>query len=97
MKKLNINAKDRTNHMSMVTLFIIAFASLMSACTRIESGQLGVQRDFSGEYSKEAVPVGIHATILDTIYPFSVREITIGLKDLKPTTKNNTSILSDLD
>lgn len=49
------------------------------------------------ESSKEAVPVGIHATILDTIYPFSVREITIGLKDLKPTTKNNTSILSDLD
>ena len=37
-------------------LFIIALASLMlmSACTRIESGQVGVQRDFSGEYSKEA-------------------------------------------
>ena len=49
MKKLNINATARTNHMSMVTLFIIAFASLMSACTRIESGQVGVQRDFSGE------------------------------------------------
>lgn len=97
--KSNGNAKIKTKNSFKTMLFVIAAASLMltSACTRIESGQVGVQRDFSGEYSKEAVPVGIHATILDTIYPFSVREITIGLKDLKPTTKNNTSILSDLD
>lgn len=78
-------------------LMIGVAALAIAACTRIESGQVGVQRDFSGEYSKESVPVGIHMTLLDTIYPYSIREITIGLKDLKPTTKNNTSILSDLD
>ena len=46
----------------MIGVAVLAIA----ACTRIESGQVGVQRDFSGEYSKESVPVGIHMTLLDS-------------------------------
>ena len=43
-------------------LMIGVVVMVITACTRIESGQVGVQRDFSGEYSKESVPVGIHMT-----------------------------------
>lgn len=83
-----VQRKDCLMKTLLKNLMIGVAVIVVAACTRIESGQVGVQRDFSGEYSKESVPVGIHMTLLDTIYPYSIREITIGLKDLKPTTKN---------
>lgn len=78
-------------------LIAIAAIGILTACTRVESGQVGVIRKFNGEFSKEPVNAGLHLTIFDTIYPFSTREIAIQLDNLKPTTKNNSSILSDLD
>lgn len=55
IQQSNSNGNAKTNHTAsfapMAKLFIIACMAvlLMSACTRIESGQVGVQRDFSGE------------------------------------------------
>lgn len=76
---------------------ILAVSLLAAGCTRISSGQVGVEKSFSGEFSQKPVDVGIHMTILRTIYPFSTREIPVKMENLRPTTKDNTSILNDLD
>lgn len=78
---------------ALVALALVA----MTGCTRINSGQVGVEKSFTGEYSKEPVDVGIHMTILRTLYAYSTREIPVKMENLRPTTKDNTSILSDLD
>ena len=48
---------------ALVALTLVAITS----CTRINSGQVGVEKSFTGEYSKEPVDVGIHMTILRTV------------------------------
>ena len=78
---------------ALVALALVA----MTGCTRINSGQVSVEKSFTGEYSKEPVDVGIHMTILRTLYAYSTREIPVKMENLRPTTKDNTSILSDLD
>lgn len=78
---------------ALVALALVA----MTGCTRINSGQVGVEKSFTGEYPKEPVDVGIHMTILRTLYAYSTREIPVKMENLRPTTKDNTSILSDLD
>ena len=78
---------------ALVALALVA----MTGCTRINSGQVGVEKSFTGEYSKEPVDVGIHMTILRALYAYSTREIPVKMENLRPTTKDNTSILSDLD
>jgi len=77
-------------------LFVALALVAMTGCTRINSGQVGVEKSFTGEYSKEPVDVGIHMTILRTLYAYSTREIPVKMENLRPT-KDNTSILSDLD
>ncbi len=72
-------------------------AIALAACTRVDSGQVGVERNFSGEFQKEPLNVGWHSSFTSTIYAFSVREIPVKLNDLRPTTKNNSSVLKDLD
>lgn len=69
----------------------------LSACTRVETGTVGVVKKWNGEFSEQSADVGMHMTVLQSIYPFAVREIPVVLEDLKPQTKNNGSILSDLD
>lgn len=81
----------------MKKILLLSMVVFLAACTRIESGQVGVERSWSGEFKKDGVPVGMHTTLFSTIYPFSSREINIELSDMKPTTKNNSSILEDLD
>lgn len=84
--------------MKSLKVALVAFAWIaMTGCTRINSGQVGVEKSFTGEYSKEPVDVGIHMTILRTLYAYSTREIPVKMENLRPTTKDNTSILSDLD
>lgn len=84
--------------MKSLKVSLVAFALVaMTGCTRINSGQVGVEKSFTGEYSKEPVDVGIHMTILRTLYAYSTREIPVKMENLRPTTKDNTSILSDLD
>lgn len=72
-------------------------ASLATGCTRVETGTVGVIKHWNGQFSEQSADVGMHMTILESIYPFVVREIPVQLEDLKPQTKNNGSILSDLD
>lgn len=76
---------------------LLASVLALSACTRVETGNVGVVRNFNGVYSEQVADVGFHLTILDSITSFTIREIPIQLNDLKPQTKNNGSILSDLD
>lgn len=91
-------AQLKGNKMKSLKVALVALALVaMTGCTRINSGQVGVEKSFTGEYSKEPVDVGIHMTILRTLYAYSTREIPVKMENLRPTTKDNTSILSDLD
>ena len=37
-------------------------AIALAACTRVDSGQVGVERNFSGEFQKEPLNVGWHSS-----------------------------------
>lgn len=94
--------KGTQNMKRLIPISIIASIALflmigsLFFLTRIETGQVGVTRHFNGEYSKEPANVGLHLTVLDTIYKYSTREIPVQLKDLRPTAKDKIN-LEDLD
>lgn len=80
---------------------IAAVALLLSAtfttgCTRVETGNVGVQTSFTKQVSTAEVNPGIHMTIFSDIEQHSVKEIPVVLNDMRPQTKDNLN-LRELD
>jgi hypothetical protein len=83
------------NNTLKVALVIVGLVSV-SACTRIETGHVGVRTDWNGNVEQELKGVGWHQTIWGHVDTYVANEMTLNLPNLKPQTKDRTT-LEDMD
>lgn len=71
--------------MRNIIIAIVAFA-VLSGCTRIETGEVGLRKDFSGSVQSDPLSVGFHQSLIGNVLIFSSREVLVPLTGLKPIT-----------
>ena len=85
-----------------VKLSLVAAAvALTSACTRIETGEVGVRVGFdkqiqSGELMPGTGFFGLHQTVVGSILTFPIKDVNVVLENMTPVAKDN-STMKDLD
>jgi hypothetical protein len=79
-------------------LGIVATAvALTSACTRIETGEVGVRVGFDKQVqSGELLPGSFNQTIIGDVLTFPVKDVNVTLNDMTPVAADN-STMKDLD
>lgn len=76
---------------------VVSLVVSLSACTRIETGEVGVVRGFDKQISKEEkLPGEMPQTITQTIITAQTKDISVDLKDLRPLAKDNSTV-ADFD
>jgi len=79
--------------------FIIAMSLVvgLSACTRIETGEVGLRIGFDKQVqSNELVAGSFNQTLVGSVITFPVRDVSVQLENKNPMTADN-SALSDFD
>jgi regulator of protease activity HflC (stomatin/prohibitin superfamily) len=75
---------------------ILAVASLQ-ACTRIETGEVGLRVGFDKQVkNEELLPGSFNQTLVGSVMTFPIKEIAIKVDDLTPLAKDN-STMKDFD
>ena len=69
---------------------------MLTGCTKIESGHVGIRTSFNGTVESQELQVGFHQTLIGSVKNYVANDITTSLSDLTPQTKDR-STLSDLD
>jgi regulator of protease activity HflC (stomatin/prohibitin superfamily) len=80
-------------HMKKI-MTIIAVAAL-SACTQIDTGNIGVESTM-GQVKKETMPPGVYMTVFKRVTEVTAKELLLKMDDMKPQTKDKIT-LADLD
>jgi regulator of protease activity HflC (stomatin/prohibitin superfamily) len=80
--------------MRVVTLVAVALA--LTACTRVETGEVGLRKTFNGTVEREPLGVGFHQTLIGDVLVFSGKEVLVPVKDLHPVT-NDKLPMEDVD
>lgn len=76
---------------------LVLAAVVMSGCTRIETGEIGLRIDASKQIQgTELQPGSFNQTIIGEVLTFPVRDIAVSLENKNPLTRDN-SALGDLD
>jgi regulator of protease activity HflC (stomatin/prohibitin superfamily) len=71
--------------------------ALTSACTRIETGEVGVRVGFDKQVQPgELVPGSFNQTIIGSVMTFPVKDVNVVLENMTPVAKDN-STMKDLD
>lgn len=80
------------------TLFIaVAMAFGATACTRIDTGNIGIEKTM-GQVKSDELPPGAYFTLFKTVMEINGKENVISLNDLKPKAKENLTMQDfDLD
>jgi regulator of protease activity HflC (stomatin/prohibitin superfamily) len=77
--------------------FVIGAVALTSACTRIETGEVGVRVGFDKQVQQgELLPGSFNQTIVGSILTFPVKDVNVVLENMTPVAKDN-STMKDLD
>jgi regulator of protease activity HflC (stomatin/prohibitin superfamily) len=75
---------------------ILAVASLQ-ACTRIETGEVGVRIGFDKQVqSGELLPGSFNQSLIGNILTFPIKDVNVALNDMTPVAKDN-STMKDFD
>jgi prohibitin 1 len=77
------------------TLFLLAFAALLGACTQIDTGNVGVERTL-GKVGTEAMPPGVYFTMFKTVDEFTSKEVIFQLENMTPKSRDNLT-MQDVD
>lgn len=81
----------------IISMVILAAAVLMTGCTRIETGEVGLRVGFDKQVkNEELLPGSFNQTIVGSVMTFPVKEIAIKVDDLTPLAKDN-STMKDFD
>jgi regulator of protease activity HflC (stomatin/prohibitin superfamily) len=82
----------------VVKLSIVAAAvALTSACTRIETGEVGVRIDaYKQVQSGELLPGSVNQTIIGDVLTFPIKDVNVVLDNMTPVAKDN-STMKELD
>lgn len=81
--------------MNKTKFFCLALLLLASGCTTVETGNVGVEKSF-GKVSPQPLPQGIYATLFDSVYEVTTKEVNFQVNDLKPKSQDNLT-LQDFD
>jgi len=79
-----------------LVLSFIAAVVLITGCSRVETGHVGIRTTFNGTIEPQELGVGFHQTIIGSVTTYVANEITWKLENLAPQTKDR-SQLEDLD
>jgi regulator of protease activity HflC (stomatin/prohibitin superfamily) len=81
-----------------IKLSIVAAAvALASACTRIETGEVGVRVGFDKQVqSGELLPGSFNQVLIGDVLTFPIKDVNVTLNDMTPVAKDN-STMKDLD
>jgi regulator of protease activity HflC (stomatin/prohibitin superfamily) len=82
----------------VIKLSIVAAAvALTSACTRIETGEVGVRVGFDKQVqSGELLPGSFNQTLIGDVLTFPIKDVNVTLENMTPVAKDN-STMKDLD
>jgi regulator of protease activity HflC (stomatin/prohibitin superfamily) len=76
---------------------VIAAVALTSACTRIETGEVGVRVGFDKQVqSGELLPGSFNQTLIGNVMTFPVKDVNVVLENMTPVAKDN-STMKELD
>ena len=80
-----------------IMLAFVAAGVLLSGCTRIETGEVGVRVGFDKQIqSGELLPGSFNQVLIGDVLTFPVKDVNVKLEDLTPLAKDN-STMKDLD
>jgi len=83
--------------MKRIWMFVaIACMTLLTACGRIETGNVGIRTDFNGEVNSKVEGSGFYTAVFGHVDEYSAKEIPVILNDMKPKAHDNLS-LAELD
>lgn len=88
-----LSTKTITRHLRTPLLLIAA--AWLSACSQIDTGNVGVERTL-GKVSPEALPPGIYFTLFKTVDEFTAKEVSFSLENLTPKSRDNLT-MKDVD
>lgn len=81
----------------LLTLGILAGAVLMTGCTRIETGEVGLRVGFDKQVkNEELLPGSFNQVLIGDVLTFPVKEVAVKVEDLTPLAKDN-STMKDFD
>ncbi len=76
---------------------IAAAVALTSACTRIETGEVGVRVGFDKQVqSGELLPGSFNQTMIGTVLTFPIKDVNVTLENMTPVASDN-STMKDFD
>jgi hypothetical protein len=77
--------------------FVLAAVALTSACTRIETGEVGLRRDINKQVNTtELLPGSWNQTIIGEVMTFPIKDVNVVIENMTPVAKDN-STMKDLD
>ncbi len=79
----------------MKKLILAAVVTSLTACTQIDTGNIGVESTL-GQVKKETMPPGVYFTMFKRVTEVSAKELGLSMQDMKPQTKDKIT-LADLD
>jgi len=80
---------------SPTTLALLGLCALLSACSQIDTGNVGVERTL-GKVGAEALPPGVYFTLFKTVDEFTTKEVSFSLYDMTPKSRDNLT-MKDVD
>lgn len=85
------------NHSFKLAAIVTAMAVALPACTRIETGEVGLRVGFDKQVkNEELLPGSFNQTIIGSVMTFPVKEVAVKVDDLTPLAKDN-STMKDFD
>lgn len=79
------------------SIFAVAVMVSLTACQRIETGEVGVRIGFDKQIQPgELLPGSFNQTMIGTILTFPVKDISVNINDMTPPAKDN-SVMKDFD
>lgn len=82
---------------SIKLAFVVAAVALTSACTRIETGEVGVRVGFDKQVKPgELLPGSFNQVLIGDVLTFPVKDVNVTLENMTPVAKDN-STMKDLD
>ncbi len=76
---------------------IAAAVAMTAACTRIETGEVGVRVGFDKQVqSGELLPGSFNQTLVGTVLTFPIKDVNVVLENMTPVAKDN-STMKDFD
>lgn len=82
---------------SLNILATVAILALTTACTRIETGEVGLRKGLDKQISSvELLPGSFNQTLIGSVLTFPVKDVAVNVNDLTPPAKDN-STMADFD